>query len=187
MHWLIRQLSIQTGKDMCTRLSFALFAITFAGCAQEVKHFRPPAVPLVAHDPYFSIWSNTDHLNDAGTVHWTGKPNTLTALARIDLMTYQVMGRERTQIQSLPQVAVEVLPTRSIFTFAGAGVKLVLTFLTPALPDDLDVLSRPLTYLDWEIVSTDGASHEVAIYFDAGSDIVVNTPEQAVSWARYQL
>jgi hypothetical protein len=187
MHWLIRQLSIQTGKDMCTRLSFALFAITFAGCAQEVKHFRPPAVPLVAHDPYFSIWSNTDHLNDAGTVHWTGKPNTLTALARIDLMTYQVMGRERTQIQSLPQVAVEVLPTRSIFTFAGAGVKLVLTFLTPALPDDLDVLSRPLTYLDWEIVSTDGASHEVAIYFDAGSDLVVNTPEQAVSWARYQL
>ena len=55
-----------------------------------------------------------------------------------------------------------------------------LTFFTPALPDDLDVLSRPLTYLEWKVASTDGADHDVAIYFDAGSDLVVNTHDQPV-------
>ena len=87
----------------------------------------------------------------------------------------------------LPQTKVEVLPTRTIYEFAGAGVKLGLTFLTPALPDDLDVLSRPLTYLEWRASSSDGAAHDVTIYFDAGSDLVVNTPDQPVTWSRYLL
>ena len=168
---------------MCKSLPVLFLSLT-AALAQP---FRPPAIPLVAHDPYFSIWSNTDRLNDAATVHWTGKPNTLTALARIDGVTYQVMGKERGQVKPLAQSSVEVLPTRTLYTFAGAGVQLQFTFLTPALPDNLDVLSRPLTYLDWRTSSTDGASHDVAIYFDAAADLVVNTPDQPVTWARYQL
>src|SRR5688572_22553145 len=33
----------------------------------------PPATPLVACDPYFSIWSQGDTLNGVETTHWTGK------------------------------------------------------------------------------------------------------------------
>jgi hypothetical protein len=171
---------------MLRRTQLAIFVVAAAAGAQQLKPLRPPAVPLIAHDPYFSIWSNTDHLNDAGTVHWTGKPNTLTALARIDGATYQVMGRERNEIKPLLQSSVEVLPTRTLYTFTGAGVQLLLTFLTPALPDSLDVLSRPLTYVEWQFAATDGAEHDVAVYFDAGSDLVVNTADQPVTWARYQ-
>jgi len=169
------------------RKHFALLIMLAAAAgAQPLKPMRPPAIPLIAHDPYFSIWSNTDRLNQGGTVHWTGKPNTLTVLARIDGVTYQVMGRERNEIKPLEQASVEVLPTRTRYAFNGAGVQLVLTFLTPALPDSLDVLSRPLTYVEWQFSSTDGAEHDVAVYFDAGSDLVVNTPDQPVTWARYQ-
>ena len=122
---------------------------------------RPPAVPLVAHDPYFSIWSMADRLTADNTKHWTGKPNTLAALARIDGKTFRVMGRDPQRVPALEQTRLEVLPTRTIYEFTGGGVKLGLTFFTPALPDDLDVLSRPLTYIEWSVASADGAAHDV--------------------------
>src|SRR6185369_16106470 len=128
-----------------------------------------------------------DQLNSDGTKHWTGKPNTLTAYARIDGKSYRIMGRERQAGNELAQTRLEVLPTRTIYEFAGAGAKVGLTFFTPALPDDLDVLSRPLTYLEWTAASGDGREHTVEIYFDAGGDLVVNTPDQPVLAARYQL
>ena len=49
----------------------------------------------------------------------------------------------------------------------GAGVRLALTFLTPALPDDLDLLSRPVTFIHFDVSSVDGREHEVQLEFDA--------------------
>ncbi len=148
---------------------------------------RPPAVPLVAHDPYFSIWSMADRLTAENTKHWTGKANTLTALARIDGKTFRVMGRDPQRIPALEQTRLEVLPTRTMYEFTGGGVKVGLTFFTPALPDDLDVLSRPLTYVEWSVAPADDGTHAVSIYFEAAADLVVNTPDQPVLAARYQL
>ncbi len=151
--------------------------------------FRPPAVPLVTHDPYFSLWSFSDHLNDADTKHWTGVTQSMTSLARIDGKLYRMMGgpARRQPMPALTQRSVQVLPTRTIYEFEDAGVQVTLTFLTPALPSDLDVLSRPATYVTWEVKSTDTQSHQVDIYFDAASQIVVNTPEEQASWSRYRL
>ena len=81
-------------------------------------------------------------------------------------------------LPALAQTKVEVLPTRTIYTFDDAGVRLQLTFLTPALPDDIDILSRPVTYVTWEFQATDGKSHQVALNFDAHSEIAINVPEQ---------
>jgi hypothetical protein len=154
---------------------------------------RPPAVPLVAHDPYFSIWSAADRLTDTGTTQWTGKPNSLSALVRIDGKVYGLTGavgrsgRGAPAPNPLAQTRLEVLPTRTIYEFSGAGVKVGLTFLTPALPDDLEVLSRPLTYIEWTLSSIDGKEHEAAVYFDAASDLVVNTADQPVWSARFQV
>jgi hypothetical protein len=86
----------------------------------------------------------------------------------------------------MPQVALQVLPTRTIYQFQTEQIRLTLTFMTPSLPDDLDVLSRPLTYITWEVRSADGKAHAVSIYFDASSELAVNTPDQAVVWSRAQ-
>src|SRR5246127_3058897 len=97
------------------RLRPLVLTLAFAAIAtsQPLAPMRPPAVPLVAHDPYFSIWSMATHLNDENTKHWTGKPNTLTAAIRVDGNSWQVMGREN-GTAPLPQTGVEVLPTRTI-------------------------------------------------------------------------
>ncbi|MCX5644292.1 MAG: DUF4965 domain-containing protein [Phycisphaerae bacterium] len=142
----------------------------------------PPATPLVACDPYFSIWSPADKLTDEDTVHWTGKPNRLTSLVRIDGKPYRIMGASPARVPALEQTSLTVLPTRTIYTFEGAGVALQLTFLTAALPQDIDILSRPVTYLTYSVRATDGKKHEVQVYFDAAADLVVNEPRQQVVW-----
>jgi hypothetical protein len=146
----------------------------------SIPPLRPPAVPLVTHDPYFSIWSPADQLIDADTVHWTGKPHRLTSLVRIDGKAFRVMGKEPAAVPALPQTNLEVLPTRTIYTFEGAGVRLALTFMSPALPDDLDVMSRPVTYLTWDSKPTDNKKHSIECYFDAAREIAVNQPNQEV-------
>ncbi len=154
--------------------------------ADPSPSFRPPAVPLVAADPYFSMWSMADALNGDATRHWTGRPHPLTSLVRIDGKTFRLMGVEPQSLPALPQTAVRVLPTQTVYTFEGQGVRVDMTFLQPALPDDIDLMSRPVVYLNWSCVATDGRSHDVSIYIDSGMEIVVNDPSQSVVWSPYE-
>jgi hypothetical protein len=170
---------VMNGRTFAAECFVCWLATAIAGDASA--QLRPPAVPLVACDPYFSIWSPADQLTDADTVHWTGKPHRLAAMITIDGRAYRVMGREPAALAALPQTSLSVLPTRTVYTFAGAGIELQLTFLTPALPDDLDVLARPVTYLLWDVVAADGATHDVRIDFTASGELAVNTPDQEVA------
>ena len=170
---------------MCCALVSGWLAASVASAAEP---FRPPAVPLVACDPYFSVWSFNDKLTDANTRHWTGRPQPLHSLIRVDGKTFRLMGgAPDTSIAALPQVNLQVLPTRTIYDFANPIVHVTLTFLTPALPENLDVYSRPVTYLTWDVKSVDGQPHEAAIYFAAGAALAVNTVEQKVDWSHLEV
>lgn len=111
--------------------------------------FRPPSVPLVTVDPYFSVWSAADHLYEDHTRHWTNKTNGMVGLAVIDGKLRRFMGKvgseERTAVQE-PEVLVQtnltVQPVTTRYTFQGEGIELHVQFHTPLLLDDLDLLSR---------------------------------------------
>ncbi len=62
--------------------------------------------------------------------------------------TSQRRERDRRQRRRRLMEALEDRrPTRTIYTFEGAGVALTLTFTTATLPEDLDILAPPVTYV----------------------------------------
>lgn len=156
----------------------AIFLFAVSALAQSAQ--RPPAVPLVANDPYFSVWSFNDKLTDGETRHWTGKPQPLTSLVRIDGNAFRLMGTAPAEIIAAKQTKLTVTPTRSIYEFEESGVRVTLTFMTPLLPGDLAVMSRPVSYLTWQAQSLDQNTHDVSVYIDASALMAVNRPAQEV-------
>src|ERR1700676_3484790 len=144
----------------------AVGSITAVGQQDVAAPLRAPATPLVVHDPYFSIWSNANRLTEGPTRHWTGVPQELNGLIRVDGKNYRYLGDADRGIPALEETHRQITPTRTIIAMQNAQIELAITFLTPAFPDDLRVMARPITYLTWEVKSRDGAPHDVTVYLD---------------------
>ncbi len=174
----------------CVALAVVSICAAVAGLqAQQDKavKLRNPATPLVVHDPYFSIWSDSDHLTEGPTRHWTGTPQAMTGLMRVDGHTYRYLGDGDHLAPEMKEIDRKVTATRTIVTLQSTAVELRLCFLTPAFPDDLAVMSRPVTYLTWDVKSRDGAEHDVTVYLDIESSVATNEGNQQVAWSRAQI
>ena len=152
-----------------------------------VSNGRMPAMPLVVHDPYFSIWSTTDRLTGGPTRHWTGAPQELNGIVRVDGKSFRYLGNADKSMPVFDEVQRTLTPTRTLVTLQNAQIELRLCFLTPAFPEDLAVLARPVTYLTWQVRSRDGATHDVTLYLDVDGTIATNTQDEPVVWERAQL
>ena len=165
-------------------LALLLSLTTAARSATEPATFRPPAVPLVTSDPFLSIWSEVDRLTDAPTRHWTHREHSLTSMIRVDGQAFRLMGDQPSNVPPMPQAAVEVKPTRTLYEFDDGHVHVTLTFMTPALPNDLEAMALPLSFIDWTVRSVDGKDHAISIYHSTSSELAVNKTSEKVQWAR---
>ncbi|MDQ0108479.1 hypothetical protein J2T02_003612 [Chitinophaga terrae (ex Kim and Jung 2007)] len=303
-------------------------------CSGAMAQQKAPAYPLITHDPYFSIWSNTDALNSSTTTHWTGAKQSLVGLVKVDGVTYQVLGQNEDNYKAIlptsdessyrvkytetapsgewtapgfndkgwktgkapftdednadgtrwkshdlwtrrtfdladpaadlllkighddnvvvylngeqiykhkgwhndprfipipasaknklkqkgnvlaihientaggafldagiavkepavnlaqkaEQKSVEVNATQTKYNFTAGKVDVSLTFTSPLLMDDLNLLSRPVSYISYKVAANDNASHQVEVYFGASTNICVNVPSQEVAASRY--
>lgn len=59
---------------------------------------RLPSVPIIANDPYFSIWSSYDHLYDGATTYFSSAPKPITGIIRVDGNCYRFMGESLTTV-----------------------------------------------------------------------------------------
>jgi hypothetical protein len=146
---------------------------------------RAPAIPLITHDPYFSVWCFRDKLTETWPQHWTGFIRGLGGMARIDGKLWKWIGPAKSD--AMEQTACEIFPTRTIYTFVAGGVELKVTFLSPLLPDDLDLLSRPITYVLFDVRSRDGKAHQVQLYMDVGVEAATDSFDQPVMWMRQRI
>ncbi|MDY3031194.1 MAG: DUF4965 domain-containing protein [Clostridia bacterium] len=160
-----------------------------------------PAVPLITCDPYFNVWSMTDKLYDDFPRHWTGMQNPITGTVSVDGEEKNFMGMKnhnpyypncnklascaKTEYKiELEQKSVTVTPLKTVYTFADDKIELTVTFMTPLLPDDLNVLSRPVSFMSYSIRSIDGKKHDISVYVDVSAMLAVDTANENVVMGR---
>jgi hypothetical protein len=89
------------------------------------------------------------------------------------------------KVQVAEQRSVNINATQTIYQFQCGKADLQLTFTSPLLMNNLDVLSRPVSYIAYKIKSNDGKPHQVNIYLGASTSIAVNQPTQEVVAQQY--
>ncbi|MFT3902692.1 MAG: DUF4965 domain-containing protein [Niabella sp.] len=300
----------------------------------QAQERKAPAYPLITHNPNFSIWSDTDQLNSATTIHWTGAEHALLGLMNVDGKIYRFLGKEQTNYKTVlnasdetnytvsyteskpkgdwtslnynttdwksgqapigddkkqvktmwksdniwvrrtfnitnpsainelflklnhddnvevflngkrvyektgwtnsfqyvpiskkalkkgeniiaihlansaggrfldfglvdklkdntaktllaKQTNVEVKATQTIYHFTAGKVDLQLTFTSPLLMDNLDLLARPVSYITYKVNANDGKNHAVKVFLGASSNIAVYQPSQPVTAEKY--
>lgn len=137
---------------------------------------RLPALPLVVHDPFFSIWQSSDLPTGNDTTHWDGIYKTLRGTVTVDGANMRFLGRGTSQSMKLVETVVTPLSIR--YVLEGRGIRLSVKFTSPLLLDDLDVLSTPVSFVDFAVDFVDGKSHSVSLKFDVYPKVCHHGEEQ---------
>ena len=132
------------------------------------KITRLPAFPLITHDPMFSIWSNADVPTAEDPIHWSGAKKKLRGVITVDGVRYRFLGRPT--CKTMPLISSRVTPLSTVYTFCAAGVQLTLSFTSALLPDDLDILSTPISFISYAVICVDGKDHDVTVELWAFAD-----------------
>jgi hypothetical protein len=166
----------------------------------------PPVLPnseiylIYSHDDIFELYLNGKKLVDTG-YNWkdnvslkldpnllvTGSKNVIavhchnkTGDGYVDFGIYMKSGEQEVFAQTAVQDNMALSATQTHYGFTCGPVNLKLKFTSPLLPDDLDLLSRPINYINYEVASNDGKYHGVELYFETTPQWAVNEPSQEV-------
>ena len=83
------------------------------------------------------------------------------------------------------QKRVNLNATQTIYQFTCGKVDLKLTFTSPLLINELDILARPVSYISAKVKSNDGMAHQVELSFGASTNISANTSSQEIVATKY--
>ncbi|WP_036603242.1 glutaminase family protein [Olivibacter sitiensis] len=78
------------------------------------------------------------------------------------------------------QKSVKLTATQTAYEFAAGPIKAGMIFTSPLLMDDLEVLARPASYISFKASSTDGAEHDVQVFFAVSATVSTDKPGQQV-------
>ncbi len=158
------------------------FLLAATVCFGQVS--KMPAYPLITHDPYFSIWSFSDLANESNTRHWTGREQAILITAEVDGLVYQLMGKKESEkITHAKQSSLNVTATTTKYQFDCGGISIDIDFLSPLIATDLNLLSRPLSYIDFSSNSMDGKKHNIDVQVKISGDIAVNEKTESTSFS----
>ena len=94
------------------------------------------------------------------------------------------MGKSPGYVPAAQSTGAELTPTQTTFSFFQDGVEIKISFLSPLLVEDLDLVTRPLSYVTWSLASKDKMNHSAELYFEISGLATVDTKTQPVTWER---
>src|SRR5665647_1551355 len=83
------------------------------------------------------------------------------------------------------QKNVTLNATQTIYDFTCGPIDATITFTSPLLIKDLNILSRPVSYITYSVKANDGKMHDVQLYLGASTNIATNTPAEEVVTKKY--
>lgn len=138
---------------------------------------RAASVPLITHDPFFSVWSSADRLYEGDTVHWSQALQRMYGYLTVNGNKYCFMGHKGDH-RGIPQTGLSITATSTAYTFENEDVALAVVFTSPLLLDDPLLTARPCTYIRLELQNKTGA--DVSAALEISSDLVKNTKGKVV-------
>ncbi len=132
---------------------------------------RIPSIPLIAIDPYFSVWSH-DVLNDRHTTHWTGARNAMIGELTVDGEAFCFLGKS--SVKKMKQISLDMNAMTTTAVFETEKIRLTACFTSPLLATDLYLSSRPVSYLHLACESLDGQAHELTAKVSCSEEFCLN-------------
>ncbi|RAJ29257.1 glutaminase family protein [Pedobacter cryoconitis] len=84
------------------------------------------------------------------------------------------------------QTKIGITATQTSYSFDCGNVNLDVDFTSPLLMSDLNLLSRPVSYVSFKVKAKDGKKHNAEVYFGASTGLAVNTEFQEVKAEQYK-
>ena len=90
------------------------------------------------------------------------------------------------KIAKAAQTDVTLTATQTAYTFTCGPVDLQLSFASPLLIRDLDLISRPVSYITAKCRANDGQQHNTELYIGVSTSLAVNNASQKVAAGGYK-
>ena len=127
-----------------------------------------PSYPLFVKDPNFSLWSATENLNDKDVETWFGESKKIYGFLKTKGETYYFMGNGQKFLpvgaKKAEQTKINVTAFSTDYEFLCGETTLKLRFVSPLPLTDLELLSMPVCYLDYEMVGDSNA--EISLFIN---------------------
>ncbi|CZR51828.1 related to glutaminase A [Phialocephala subalpina] len=130
---------------------------------------QPASYPLSVRSPYLSTWipgGLVEKLPYSSPQFWTGASLGWSIMARVDNVTYSLMGVSKPANGTVAATVLkgEFTSTHTYFTLRAGGTNLTLDFLSPVSPSNYLRQSLPFSYLTITASSKNG--NTVQVYTD---------------------
>ena len=125
-----------------------------------------PAYPLFVKDPNFSLWTTAEELNSVNVTSWYGAEKKIYGFIKTNGKTYCFLGNaadfKNCGVKKAEQLHIGVTAFTTDYEFKAENACLKVSFVSPLLPDDLNLLSMPVCYMNYEVIGDDNA--EISLF-----------------------